>query len=165
MKWILIVFSFALTVTIIACGGDTQTDERTTDARDMGVEEREPDPRGIGEVTNVDLTDPLNEDMIRRGRQISDVKCASCHLYDTEERLVGPGYLNITNRRSPEWIMNMITNVDVMLDEDPVAQKMLEECLVRMPDQNVSLEEARELLEFMRYNDEKHAGERDGGVL
>ncbi len=165
MKWILIVFSFALAVTIIACGGDTQTDKRTTDARDLGVEQRDPDPRGIGEVTNVDLTDPLNEDMIRRGRQISDVKCASCHLYDTEERLVGPGYLNVTNRRSPEWIMNLITNVDVMLDEDPVAQKLLEECLVRMPDQNVSLEEARELLEFMRYNDEKHAGERDGGVL
>jgi len=34
-----------------------------------------------------------------------------------------------------------------------------------MPDQNISLEEARELLEFLRYNDEKHAGERDGGVL
>ena len=167
MKWIVIFLSFSMVVLIIACGGESEDRQRTTGERKevQGVEQREPDPRGIGEVTNVDLTDPLDQRMIRRGKQISDVKCASCHLYDTEERLVGPGYLNVTNRRSPEWIMNMITNVDVMLDEDPVAQKMLEECLVRMPDQNISIEEARDLLEFLRHNDEEHAGKRDGGVI
>ena len=36
--------------------------------------------------------------------------------------------------------MNMITNVDMMLEKDPEAQKLLEQCLVRMPNQNVSQE-------------------------
>ena len=47
----------------------------------------------------------------------------------------------------------MITNVDVMLAQDPEAQKLLELCLVRMPNQNVSIGDARDILEFMREND------------
>jgi len=46
--------------------------------------------------------------------------------------------------------MNMIMNIDVMLESDPEAQKLLEECLVRMPNQNLSKDESREVLEFMR---------------
>jgi hypothetical protein len=49
--------------------------------------------------------------------------------------------------------MNMITNVDMMLDTDEEAQKLLELCLVRMPNQNITTEEARQVLEFMRHND------------
>lgn len=168
MKTIVIAISVILSTVLIACGGDPGDAATKSDSeRDKTpkVETKEPDPRGIGEVTNVELTDPLDPNMVRRGKQISDVKCASCHKYDTEERLVGPGYLNITNRRSPEWIMNMITNVDVMLDEDPEAQALLEECLVRMPNQNISLEQARDILEFLRNNDEENAGKRDGGVI
>jgi hypothetical protein len=49
--------------------------------------------------------------------------------------------------------MNLVTNVDVMLEQDPEAQKLLELCLTRMPNQNVSVGDARDLLEFMRQND------------
>ena len=44
-------------------------------------------------------------------------------------------------------------NVDMMLEKDEEAQKLLEQCLVRMPNQNVSKEEARQVIEFMRSND------------
>jgi pyruvate-formate lyase-activating enzyme len=47
----------------------------------------------------------------------------------------------------------MITNVDMMLAEDAEAQKLLETCLVRMPNQNISEKEARSVIEFMRQND------------
>ena len=49
--------------------------------------------------------------------------------------------------------MNFITNTDVMIDKDPEVQAQLELCLVRMPNQNLSDEDARNLLEFMRQND------------
>ena len=49
--------------------------------------------------------------------------------------------------------MNMITNVDMMLESDPEAQKLLEQCMVRMPNQNITKDEARQLIEFMRSND------------
>ena len=86
------------------------------------------------------------------GKSIYDLKCQSCHKL-TDEKLVGPGWKGVTQRRKPEWILNMITNVDMMLEQDPQAQKLLEECLVRMPNQNLTKEEARKVLEFQRNND------------
>jgi hypothetical protein len=47
----------------------------------------------------------------------------------------------------------MITNVDMMLEKDTTAQRLLEECLVRMPNQNLEKEQARKVLEFQRSND------------
>ena len=51
--------------------------------------------------------------------------------------------------------MNFVTNTDAMLNKDPKAQAQLEICLVRMPNQNVSDEDARNVYEFMRKNDSK----------
>src|SRR5690554_1938555 len=75
--------------------------------------------------------------------------CLSCHKLN-DERLVGPGWAGVTERRTPEWIMNFITNPDPMIDKDPELQAQLEVCLVRMPNQNISDDEARQILEFMR---------------
>jgi len=90
--------------------------------------------------------------MVDAGKGLYDLKCQSCHKL-TEEKLVGPGWKDVTKRRKPLWIMNMITNVDMMLESDPEAQKLLEQCMVRMPNQNITKDEARQLIEFMRSND------------
>lgn len=120
------------------------TDQPSTDQNEMHGTEIKP-----GEV---ELATPLNQEWVTGGKNIYDLKCQSCHKL-TEERLVGPGWKDVTKRREPHWIMNMITNVDMMLASDPEAQKLLEECLVRMPNQNVNKEDARKILEFMRSND------------
>jgi mono/diheme cytochrome c family protein len=104
------------------------------------------------EVKKVELTNPLNQEWVATGQAVYDTKCQACHKL-TDERVVGPGWAGVTKRRQPEWIMNMITNVDMMLATDAEAQKLLEQCLVRMPNQNVSQEDARKILEFMRKND------------
>ncbi|MBK8339741.1 MAG: cytochrome c [Flavobacteriales bacterium] len=101
-------------------------------------------------ITAADLTlGDIDNAMAEKGKTTYDVKCQACHSMG-ENRVVGPGWKGVTTRRKPEWIMNMIMNIDVMLSEDPEAQKMLEECLVRMPNQNLSHDEARQVLEFMR---------------
>jgi cytochrome c len=119
---------------------------------------RADDGKGIGEIKEVNLNDPLNAAMVERGRAIFDMKCAACHKL-TEQRVVGPGFKGLTERRKPEWIMNMITNVDVMLEQDPTALALLKECLVRMPNQNLSIGDARDVLEFAYANDGRQVGE------
>lgn len=117
------------------------------------VEEVINDPtKGLGAVKTVTLKTPLELDRVGRGLSIYEMKCAACHKL-TDQRVVGPGWKDITKRRQPEWVMNMITNVDVMLEKDPEAQKLLELCLMRMPNQNMSIGDARDVLEFMRQND------------
>jgi hypothetical protein len=120
------------------------TQELTKNQTEVHGEEIKP-----GEVQ---LTHPLNAQWVAEGKATYDLKCQSCHRL-TGEKLVGPGWKGVTSRRAPEWIMNMITNVDMMLEKDPQAQKLLEECLVRMPNQNLNKEEARKVLEFQRSND------------
>ncbi|SMD46036.1 Type IV secretory pathway, VirB6 components [Aquiflexum balticum DSM 16537] len=125
--------------------------------------EKPADPKGIGEIKNVDLAEGIDETMANKGKAILDMKCTACHQYN-DKRLVGPGFEGVTNRRRPEWIMNMITNVEVMLDEDPVAQALLEECLTRMPNQNISVGDARDILEFLRKNDLERTGTKDTAI-
>lgn len=130
---------------------ETQEGESSGKA-DNAVAANSDPTKGLGEVKNVTLNIPLEQERIVRGKAIYEMKCQACHKLN-DQRVVGPGWQSVTTRRKPEWIMNMITNVDVMLDTDPEAQKLLELCLMRMPNQNVSVGDARDILEFMRQND------------
>jgi mono/diheme cytochrome c family protein len=103
---------------------------------------------GLLTAADIALGD-IDQAKAEKGRSTYDVKCQACHSTGAN-RVVGPGWKGITERRQPEWIMNMILNIDVMLETDPEAQKGLEECLVRMPNQGLSKEEGREVLEYMR---------------
>ena len=148
-----------LTLALFSCGGDKKTDSiptatttettATTTEAPAAAGTNEYDPkRGLGPHENVDVSkfDPA---MAAAGKKIAEVKCTSCHK-PTEEKLVGPGWKGVTKRQTPEWIMNFISNPDPMIDVDPELQKQLELCLVRMPNQGLADNEARELLEYMR---------------
>ena len=154
----LLIFSTALFV--ISCGGsgDKKSESAsgsTEVASDAGAASENPsyDPnRGEGKFHDVELSDKLDATMAEKGQKIAELKCESCHKM-TDERLVGPGWHGVTSRHKPAWIMNFMTNTDAMIDKDPKAQAMLEICMVRMPNQNLSDEDARDILEFMRKND------------
>lgn len=149
---VIAIISFA-----VACGGgETNTAKDNTQQATTGSEyDTDPvsnDPKGSGKFTNVELTHPLDQKMVEEGQKVFDVKCSSCHKL-TDEKLVGPGWKGVTARRKPEWFMNFITNTDEMLNKDAEAMSMLEVCLVRMPNQNLSDAEARATFEFARHND------------
>ncbi|HEY4967794.1 MAG TPA: cytochrome c [Puia sp.] len=108
--------------------------------------------RGVGRFKNVQLSHPPDLAMAAKGKAVFQSKCFACHKL-TSETLVGPGWLGVTDRRTPEWIMNWVTNTKVMLDKDLVAQTERVVCLIRMPNQDLTDEQARNVLEFMRTND------------
>ena len=68
-----------------------------------------------------------------------------------ERKLIGPAMKGIYERRSPEWVMNMLLNPTEMLKQDPIAKALLEEYNnVMMLNQNLSQEEARSISEYLR---------------
>lgn len=155
MKKMFIVF--AMSLFFVACGGGNNNDQAndTANTTEESADSEEPpyDPnRGEGKFTEVDLGTGLDKAMADQGEKIAEMKCLSCHKL-SDERLVGPGWKGVTERHRPEWIMNFMTNTDVMIDKDPKVQAMLEICLVRMPNQSLEDQEARDILEFMREND------------
>jgi hypothetical protein len=146
-----VTFITALICLFAACNSGEKKEAEPLDTEELT--KNQPEVHGT-EVKpgEVQLTNPLNQEWVAGGKNIYEMKCSSCHKL-TDEKLVGPGWKGVTKKREPHWIMNMITNVDMMLESDPEAQKLLEQCLVRMPNQNVSKEEARQILEFQRSND------------
>lgn len=152
MKYLLPITCIAL---LLSCAPDKSKnkEEFPEQPTKSAVEDVISNPtKGLGAVKTVTLKTPLELDRVGRGLAIYEMKCSACHKL-TDQRVVGPGWKDITKRRKPEWVMNMITNVDVMLEKDPEAQKLLELCLMRMPNQNMSIGDARDVLEFMRQND------------
>ena len=151
---LIVVAMFVSSLLIYSCGGGTGSenkDSSSTATTSSGNPDYDPN-RGVGRFTTVDVGDHLNAAMAAEGKKVFDVKCSSCHKL-TNEKLVGPGWAGVTSRHEPVWIMNFATNPDEMINKDPKAQAMLEICLVRMPNQNLTDAEARDVLEFMREND------------
>jgi Cytochrome c len=141
-----------LAIGLLACTSKKEAEEAAKNSPTPS-EAATPQPEAHGaEIKTIELTNPLNKEWVAAGKADYELKCLACHKL-TDEKLVGPGWAGVTKKRQPLWIMNMITNVDMMLETDPEAQKLLEECLVRMPNQNITQDQARQLLEFMRAND------------
>lgn len=140
-------------VLLNSCGSEgVKKEEKLVDIQELTKDKPETHGSELKE-SDVVLDAQLNQDWVKSGKATYELKCQSCHRL-TEERLVGPGWKGLTERRKPVWIMNMITNVDMMLESDAEAQKLLEQCMVRMPNQNISKDEARQVLEFIRSNDQ-----------
>ena len=142
---------------LFSCGSNGNTENSTAGNSTGGVKKTDETPaydphRGEGKFTKVELGSKLDISKAAGGKKVYDVKCGACHKL-TDEKLVGPGWTGVTSRYAPEWIMNFITNTDAMITKDPKMQAQLEICLVRMPNQSLTDDDARNLLEFMRKND------------
>jgi cytochrome c551/c552 len=152
MKKLLILSALVFFIAACAGSGDGNNEDTTSQSTTETTEDGNPsyDPnRGEGKFTNVEVGPNLDAAMAEKGEKVADLKCTSCHKM-TDERLVGPGWAGVTKRHTPEWIMNFMTNTDAMIDKDPKVQAMLEICMVRMPNQNLSDDDARNVYEYMR---------------
>ena len=105
--------------------------------------------KGIGPITKLDLPATIDPDMVTRGDELFRTKCGSCHK--PSKRFIGPAPVGIMERRSPEWIMNMILNPEEMTKNDPIARQLLIEYNGSpMANQSLTETEARSILEYFR---------------
>ena len=138
------LFAFA------GCGG-AETDEYASPAQSMLPNEPKDDGQGVGKFKDITLAG-IDNSLAEKGKVIFEAKCIACHR-TTDQKIVGPGLKGITTKRSPAWILNMITNPEEMTKKDPTAKDLLAEHLTQMTFQDVSDEEAKQILEYLRLND------------
>ncbi|QDO92616.1 cytochrome c [Formosa sediminum] len=105
--------------------------------------------KGIGPIKNVDLHETIDGDLAEKGKTIFNTTCVGCHK--TDRKFIGPALGDITQKRSPEWIMNMTMNTAEMIKKDPLAKGIYDEYnkapMVTAP---ISEEQARAILEYLR---------------
>ncbi|RPG28691.1 MAG: cytochrome c [Muricauda sp. TMED12] len=154
-----IVMVLALGALIASCGGKKEEKKdgfevsrtKTEDTKGQAKQEVpvDLDNKGVGPVTNIEFPEDINDEMAARGKAKFDAICVACHMID--QRMIGPALKGVYDRRSPEWVMNMILNPDGMLKEDPIAKALLKEYNnAIMLNQNLTEDEARDVAEYLR---------------
>jgi mono/diheme cytochrome c family protein len=107
------------------------------------------DNKGIGPITSMSFPDEIDTALAAQGEAKYQAICTACHM--PNQRMIGPALAGVYERRSPEWVMNMILNPDGMLREDPIAKALLKEYNnAIMLNQNLTQEEARAVAEYLR---------------
>lgn len=149
LKW---MFLLVLSLNWIACG-EKKTESPAEEVTETEVKKEavEIDPmsnKGIGPISSVDLGE-IDDALVAKGEIEFKAKCTACHKIS--KRHIGPALKGVTDRRSPEWIMNMILNPEEMVANDPIAKQLLIEYNgAPMANQNLTEDEARSILEYFR---------------
>ena len=105
--------------------------------------------KGVGPITAVTLDSEIEEAIAKKGEEVYNQMCLACHRVG--KKFIGPAPNGILERRSPEWVMNMILNPEGMVKEDALARDLLQEFNgAPMANQGLTEEQARSVLEFFR---------------
>jgi len=167
MKIVLKGLTLVFTVLLVSCGGKEEKKkegfsverekpatekpaEATSTASATPASERiDLANKGVGPITSLTLDSAIDEAMAKKGEEIYNQMCLACHRVG--KKFIGPAPNNILERRSPEWVMNMILNPEEMVKEDPLARDLLQEFNgAPMANQGLTEEQARSVLEFFR---------------
>ena len=104
--------------------------------------------KGVGPVKEIKL-EPINQKLANEGKSIFNSKCVVCHSLD--QKVVGPPLRSVTQRRTPEYIMNMLLNPQNMEINDPITKDLHKKYLmIPMTDQQFTQAQARSVLEYLR---------------
>jgi mono/diheme cytochrome c family protein len=151
MKFKLIIF-LTLVFAWSACGDKKSEGAVSESATEEVIEKAvDADPmsnKGLGPISSVSLGE-IDANLAAAGETEFKAKCTACHKIS--KRHIGPALKGVTERRSPEWIMNMILNPEEMVQKDPIAKQLLIEYNgAPMANQNLTEDEARSILEYFR---------------
>jgi len=105
--------------------------------------------KGIGPISSITLDADIDQKMATHGADVFKKMCTACHR--TNKKFIGPAPTGILERRTPEWVMNMILNPEEMTQKDPLAKELLIEFNGSpMANQGLTKEDARAVLEYFR---------------
>jgi len=149
IKYLIILL---VVTTAISCGSGNQGADTDKSTEQKAGEATVHDPmknKGIGPVKNLVIANEIDMEMAAKGEEIYNLKCKACHK--PTEKFIGPAPKGVLDRRTPEWVMNMILNPEIMIKEDPDAKALLIEYnMAPMANQGITEEEARVMLEYFR---------------
>lgn len=163
-----IIFKSALilcSVLMIGCGGKEEKKKEgfSVDRAKTTTEKPAPAPaattkpsetidltnKGVGSVTSVTLAPEVDQTMAKKGEEIYNQMCLACHKVG--KKFIGPAPDGVLERRTPEWVMNMILHPEIMVKEDPLAKALLIEFNgAPMANQGLTEQQARDILEYFR---------------
>ena len=169
MKIRTILMLFVAFIALASCGGNKNKSAEKADNEEVKKEETvaktETQPtvkgeipidmndKGIGPVKSLELGD-IDPTLAEKGKESYKLSCTACHKF--KKKYIGPGLKYVTERRSPEWIMNMMLNPEEMVKKNAIAKALIAEYAAPMANQQLKEEDARAILEYFRLKDKEY---------
>lgn len=144
---------FLAAALIVGCSGKNSNSNSDSNSSNNESELTEFEMlNGIGPVDEEITIEEIDKELANKGMEVFDMKCGACHKMN--DRYVGPPLGGVTDTRTPAFIMNMILNPEEMIEKHPIAKALMNEYLTPMPNQNLTREEARAIVEYLSTNPE-----------
>jgi cytochrome c551/c552 len=95
---------------------------------------------------------PADGALASTGEQVfKDKGCSACHAFGT--KLSGPDLAGVTQRRTAQWMEQQILHPEVMAKEDPISRGLMATHALQMPNQGLTPEQARAVIEYLKHRD------------
>ncbi len=96
----------------------------------------------------------IDEAMVKAGEAEFGKICVACHKFD--QKLIGPALKGVTQKRSADWLMNILLHNEEMVKNDPDAKALFAEFNnTAMSTAGLDETKARAILEYLRAQDAK----------
>jgi cytochrome c551/c552 len=103
---------------------------------------------------------PVDKEKAEAGEKLFQTKgCSACHAFG--KKVTGPDLAGVSQRRTQLWLEHQILHPEVMTKEDPIARELFAKHSLQMPNQKLTEDEARAVIEYFKHKDHE-AGEEKG---
>lgn len=164
------IFVAALAVgcalSLASCGQKSADTSTSSQAAGGGSAASPPASAGVAAVSQYDSgpragESPIQEALVEKGEGLFKNKgCSACHAFG--RKLTCPDLQGVTMRRTAAWMENQILHPDVMTKQDPIAHDLFAKFALQMPNQGLTPDEARAVIEYFKHLDHE-AGLAKGG--
>ena len=143
----LLALAALMTLSVTSCGsnsnGSTTAAPATTSAAAAPtVSKFDAGPRAA--------ESPVDEAQAEAGEKLFSSKgCTACHTFG--KKMSGPDLAGVTMRRTALWMENQILHPEKMVKEDPISRDLFAKHALQMPNQGLTPEEARAVIEYLKH--------------
>ena len=147
---------------LAGCGG--QKPSGTAGTSTAPAVEQKPATSASGPVATVSEFDKgprageskADHEAAERGEKLFQTKgCSACHAFGVKKS--GPDLAGVSMRRTAAWMENQILHPEVMVKKDPISRQLFAQYVLQMPNQGLTPEQAKDVIEYLKQNDAKSA--------
>jgi mono/diheme cytochrome c family protein len=137
---------------LVALGGAAGCGQKSGESSSASAS---PSSGGVAAVSKYDSgpragESPVDESQVEKGEALFKAKgCSACHGFG--RRISCPDLNGVTTRRTAQWMENQILHPEVMVKEDPISHGLFAEFALQMPNQGLTPEEARAVIEYLKH--------------
>jgi cytochrome c2 len=146
---------------LAGCGGQKPSGETATSSTPAARSTAAPGDAAIPDIAALDKgpragESPADHEAAERGEKVFQNKgCSACHAFGVKKS--GPDLAGVSMRRTAAWMESQILHPEIMVKQDPIARQLFAQYVLQMPNQGLTREQARDVIEYLKHMDSKSA--------